>query len=187
MITFFDDTTHNITLDANNRIWQLDQWDERRWEVKKIEGECTSTEEQELDPVCVVRITSNDDYTGEYTYHEWSFKTRWCTDIRKCKGEGDWIVDQAGPSGAFTNPDAVRAFFLMGAPYDHTSEDCRCLLWFHDAAGAFLDGSDNGLEIISEAGMDSVAISAGMRHYWLHCQVNFAHQLEFYHFADTDE
>jgi hypothetical protein len=125
-----------------------------------------------------VRITSHDDYTGSYTFHEWSFKTRDCTDIRKCVGEGDWDV---------TAPDAVRAFFLINGEFGHSSEDCRCLLWFEGEAGAEdWIGSAEGNEIISNAGEESYDITRTMRHYWIHCQVNYEHQLSFYRF-DSEE
>jgi hypothetical protein len=130
-----------------------------------------------MEPECIVRITSDDDYTEEYTYHEWSFMTNTCTDIRKCKGEGEWIEG---------TPEAIRAFFLMGAPYDHTSDDCRCLLWFENGSEGTI-GSADGNEIITDGPTSYDLAGQNMRHYWLHCQVNFAHQLSHYQYDDASQ
>jgi hypothetical protein len=79
----------------------------------------------------------------------------------------------------------------MGAPYDHTSSDCRCLIWFKTAAEGFI-GSSDGNELISSLDTkpnssetkNEFAFAAGMRRYVLHCQVNYEHQLSFYNFED---
>jgi hypothetical protein len=169
--------SEDIILDTSHTHEALGEWDIHRWMVVLIAGECEGTEgEYNLEPVCVLRITSSTDdlYDGDYTFHEWSFKTKECTDIRKCKGEGDWILP-----GDVT-PTAHRAYFLRDAAlYYQTAEDCRCLLWFKNDLGEDL-GAVDGNEIVTKDGEDSYLIPAGMAHYWMHCQVNYEHQLQWY-------